>query len=380
MISTEHRILIVLIGASGVGKSTLVQYAHQHLADRVVVLHRQANRPVREQAEGCEVVEVTDAALDAAREANELATYYERYTHRYGLRFDELARVPKDKVGLVVLPAVAIPMLRKSLGASWDVFPCWLDITPENRAKRYVQREDEESKSTQEARLAVAPIDHSKIAEVKIDANGTRATVVAAFVAWLNKIRGASYCLSTEALQEAETVFQTLSHMDVTWCLFGGLAARWYGLIDGRPPTDMDILVQTDDLTEIAKALPGFERRRDTILQGKFLEIRAAQLRLHVAGQPFPWRFDTEAASRLGRCRVGCWVVPVISAEDTVVMKCVLQRGTDRGKADVADVVSVLTARGARLDKEYMVWRAEQCQSKDRVLDCLAQLGCRITK
>jgi hypothetical protein len=140
-------------------------------------------------------------------------------------------------------------------------------------------------------------------------------------------------------------------------------------------PTDIDIIVDHTDLEQIAEDNLWLTRRRPTVLVGDHVEIRAKLLTLHVGRHQFFWEFDQDAQSRLGRLRLGSEIFPVLSAEDTVVMKCILQRGEDRGKWDLVDVKHILESRGEALDKDYLVARATRCDALERVRSCLANLG-----
>ncbi|MGL4340599.1 MAG: hypothetical protein ACRCSP_09300, partial [Rhodoglobus sp.] len=126
---------------------------------------------------------------------------------------------------------------------------------------------------------------------------------------------------------------------------------------------------------QIATDNPWLTRQRPTVLTAEHVEIRAKQLALHVGEQVFLWEFDQDARSRLNKLRLGPDVYPLLSAEDTIVMKCILQRGADRGKWDLVDVRHILESRSGTLDTHYLAARAERCGALNRVTTCLAELG-----
>jgi hypothetical protein len=57
--------------------------------------------------------------------------------------------------------------------------------------------------------------------------------------------------------------------------------------------------------------------------------------------------------------------VPVMSVEDNIVFKMILQRSEERGKHDVEDIRSMVAHE--KIDLEYLVERIRKCHAAKRV-------------
>jgi hypothetical protein len=173
-----------------------------------------------------------------------------------------------------------------------------------------------------------------------------------------------------------EWVLLRLFSCGIAWGVFGGLAVRFYG--GPRPVSDIDILVSPGCLeraammlgTPIAMEVSEQVRLRRATRWGVDLcgDVVAA-----VDGGIQPFTLDVEMARRR---HIKLWYgMPlfVIAPEDTLVLKAIAQRGPEDGKRDVADVAAILQ-RQQRLDRGYLMWRAEVCGAADRVRSLIAQL------
>ncbi|MGL5824797.1 MAG: hypothetical protein ACRCYU_08265 [Nocardioides sp.] len=381
MTATNPRTLIVLVGASGVGKTTLQRQA----ATVTTVLRRVTTRPLQNAEETHEVIPVTAEHFAALRDRGQLAVSYKRYGHEYGVSVEEIERVPPGGIGLIALPAQYVPQLRSALasddrtdgwaGDDWVVTVCWLKASPDTINRRLTARADPATQDALALRMKTTPVDHSAIAEIVLDAELSAEEISKKFAAWVSKLSGDWGGFAPEAIAEAQTARQYLANQTYQWAIFGGIAATWYAQGVHRDPTDIDILVDRPNLEQIAGDNPWLTCRRPTVLTADHVELRARQLTLHVGQHVYMWEFDEDARSRLSSLRLGPEVYPLLSAEDTIVMKCILQRGPERGKWDLIDVTYILANRGGTLDKEYLTSRATRCGALDRVKTCLADLG-----
>jgi hypothetical protein len=83
---------------------------------------------------------------------------------------------------------------------------------------------------------------------------------------------------------------------------------------------------------------------------------------------------DEEMAVRRTRHKIAGVVVPVIPAEDNILLKALMGRGPEEGKHDWEDVAAMMAHLPA-LDWGYLRWRAEGCGpgvDVERVLGRLA--------
>ena len=65
-------------------------------------------------------------------------------------------------------------------------------------------------------------------------------------------------------------------------------------------------------------------------------------------------------------------VVPVMSVEDNIILKAILQRGEDKGKHDIEDIKSMIAHE--KIDLQYLEERIEKCQAGKRVKQLLKSL------
>ena len=64
--------------------------------------------------------------------------------------------------------------------------------------------------------------------------------------------------------------------------------------------------------------------------------------------------------------------VPVISVEDNIVFKAILQRGKEEGKHDVEHIKDMV--KHEKIDLEYLRDRIQQCHADKRVTSLLKTL------
>jgi ribose 1,5-bisphosphokinase PhnN len=306
MTNIHHRTLIVLVGASGVGKSTLQRRARSlgH------ILKRATTRPLQDDAESQEVISLTEQAFLDLKNRGKLLIDFERYGQRYGLPIDEIEKVPNFGIGIIAFPAVVIPEIRKALSEDWDVFSCWLNADNEVVVERLASRKDEATEKTREQREKKKPVDHSKTAHCILDANQDPDKVLEQFTSWVEKLKGNWKGLCKEAVSEADKMREYLETTSHCWCVFGGLAASWYSREAYRDPTDIDIIVDLEQLDEVEISNGWLTQVKPTLLKAEHVELRAKKLTLHAEQRVFIWEFDNDAQKRLNRLRLGNAVFP----------------------------------------------------------------------
>lgn len=64
--------------------------------------------------------------------------------------------------------------------------------------------------------------------------------------------------------------------------------------------------------------------------------------------------------------------VPIMSVEDNVVLKAILQRGEDKGKHNIEDIQDMI--KGERLDLDYLMNRIQLCHAMERAKPVLQPL------
>jgi predicted nucleotidyltransferase len=64
--------------------------------------------------------------------------------------------------------------------------------------------------------------------------------------------------------------------------------------------------------------------------------------------------------------------VPVISVEDNIIFKAILQRGEEEGKHDIDHIKDMI--KHEKIDLEYLRKRVKQCKAEKRVMPLLKTL------
>jgi len=173
--------------------------------------------------------------------------------------------------------------------------------------------------------------------------------------------------LPTAIRSELLGVSERLDRAGIPWAIFAGTAAAVYG--SGRPITDLDILIRTQDRQAVIALFPEAAVTPETI-RLQYIELVPLD-DLAFEGAFYSVRLDDEMLSRrtfqsLGRD------IPLLSAEDNIVFKALLQRGPEQGKHDLTDIQAMADNR--TLDLEYLMRRAEACGARERVWECLRRL------
>jgi hypothetical protein len=166
-----------------------------------------------------------------------------------------------------------------------------------------------------------------------------------------------------------------LDRAAIPWAVFAGAAAAAYGA--SRPLTDVDILIPAAAGARAAALFPEAEvkRRADGAVRGLDLPDfdLVAGLRWEEEGAVYAVDLDAEMRARLTEHEIEGVVVPVIPAEDNVLLKALWGRGAEQGKHDWADVHAMLAHRPT-LDWDYLRWRARQCGPEPRMTRLLGKL------
>lgn len=167
-------------------------------------------------------------------------------------------------------------------------------------------------------------------------------------------------------------VQRLLDAQRVTWAVCAGAAAHLYG--DRRPIQDVDILVTPGQLSHVVKLLQ--QQQKAVQFDGQRILWRGIKvfdgLAIKRGAVNHPFVLDEPAQQRLRRIPLLGATVAVLSPEDVLVHKLVLNRGAELGKHDVADAKGII--RRQQLDTEYLRLRS-QLMNAAGVLDTLAELG-----
>ena len=164
--------------------------------------------------------------------------------------------------------------------------------------------------------------------------------------------------------RELSAVKDRLEQVGIKWAIFAGAAACCYG--SKREVTDIDILVKYEDLDKAKSAL------KDIHLE--WIDIGYAHAGNEIRTEQGTCLFflDDKMIKRIQSKKFSGVTVPVISVEDNIVFKAILQRGEEQGKHDIEDVIYMM--KNEKIDFEYLEKRIQKCQAEKRVRPLLQRL------
>ncbi len=162
-------------------------------------------------------------------------------------------------------------------------------------------------------------------------------------------------------LEDAATVRSKLSAIKerleeagIPWAIFAGAAVHCYG--SKRQITDIDIFVRCEDLDKAKASLEDADMAGFDV--GCGAEIPTPQGTCH-------FFLDQEMTERRQWKQLYGVTVPVMSPEDNIVLKAILQRGIEEGKHDIQDIEDIM--KNQKVDQQYLQRRIRKCHSQRRV-------------
>ena len=158
----------------------------------------------------------------------------------------------------------------------------------------------------------------------------------------------------------------------IPWAVAAGSAVYLY--TNSRPPTDLDILVRPEDLARVTEAM-GIAPETEATSWGEVARVQLGSI--EIAGglvaksgsNSYPYHLDSEMVSRLRSVTYRGILVSVLSPEDVVALKAVLQRGPEQGKHDLEDIAALAAAMP--LDTTYLRLRLELMGATERAVPAL---------
>jgi predicted nucleotidyltransferase len=145
-----------------------------------------------------------------------------------------------------------------------------------------------------------------------------------------------------------------LRQAGIRWAIFAGAAAFCYG--SEREITDVDILVRCEDLEKAKTFLREVNTKGFDIVAGAEIKTNEGTCLFFL---------DDRMIEKLNSKKLFGVKVPVLSVEDNIVFKAILQRGKERGKHDVEDIKAMIAHE--KIDLEYLSERIRKCHAGTRV-------------
>jgi hypothetical protein len=183
-------------------------------------------------------------------------------------------------------------------------------------------------------------------------------------------------------------VYATQERLDsagIDYAIFSGSHAALLG--GHRTTPDVDIWTDHTKWDELIAAFPDgviSDRRHTwrpgdpydgvlvTLGQRDDIGIMAGTI-IHADDVTYPSPFtDLVRANRIHTTLggIGGWFA---NPADTLLFKAISQRGADKGKHDIEDIIAI--ARNVSLDQNYLLLRMDECEARERTLPLLVQLG-----
>jgi hypothetical protein len=168
-------------------------------------------------------------------------------------------------------------------------------------------------------------------------------------------------------------VQRMLDEHQIIWGVCAGAAAHLYG--NRRPIQDVDILVTSGQLANIVRHLQGSQKAVQW--DGGRLLWRGIKLfddlTSRAGSSRYVYLLDAAMAARRQRLPLLGAPVMVLSPEDVLVHKLLMNRGIEQGKHDLADAQGIV--RRQQLDADYLAQRVELCGAAGLLTPRFAALG-----
>ncbi len=166
--------------------------------------------------------------------------------------------------------------------------------------------------------------------------------------------------MKEDVVAKLSTIKAKLDEAGVCWAIFAGVAAHCYG--SGIPVTDIDILIAEADLEKAKAALKGIDLKGFDFGGGGAIPTPEGMCRFSL---------DEEATERIQMKQYLGVNVPVISVEDNIVFKAILQRGEKEGKHDIEHIKDMV--KHEEIDVEYLRKRLKECNAEKRAKPLLRE-------
>lgn len=367
--------IYIISGPSGVGKTTTLRELMNlpAVGPRLRLARKVTTRALKKSDDAKELDSISGAEFDRLAATGEMVLTYERHGHKYGLVMPSISKMEGQYAYIQIMPAALATKL-KSIRSDLVVRSIRLVAHPSTVLRRLTQRGDPISSQELLSRAqTVTTVPESIDYSISADRLPEEIAKNIAEIIEL-QFRAEKLDVTSADAMALRSFVAAARQKEITFCLFGGVAARIYGA--ERYVTDIDILIDTPDF----KTFDYFsdlgvvgESKPKRILIGN-LEFTHTPVRIGEIAKQQYWSFHSQAISRLNRvlfCGAEC---PIMSREDLIIIKAALQRGKSLGKFDIDDVKQIITHNMNNLDYKYITEVAEQSNVKDRVLELIQNI------
>ena len=141
-----------------------------------------------------------------------------------------------------------------------------------------------------------------------------------------------------------------------------------------RVPTDIDFLVADEDFDKLKTIFPNSSIKEDEI--GAFLypnddhkiEFMSKAV-VNIDDSHYEFKLTDLAWENISEIEIDGLKVKALNPADTILLKAMLQRESDKGKHDLEDIEALL--KFVKIDKVYLSRRLDECRSDERLLKVL---------
>ena len=172
-------------------------------------------------------------------------------------------------------------------------------------------------------------------------------------------------------------VQRLLDASGLAWGVCAGAAAHLYG--DRRPIQDVDILVQTGQLSQVVQLLQNAQKAVQ--FDGQRILWRGIKvfddLTLRQKGVVYAYTLDAPMVAHLRQLPLLGARVGVLAPEDVLIHKLLMGRGSEQGKNDHADAAGIV--RRQTFDSAYLAERLRLTNAGQTVIDKLKELGVEVS-
>lgn len=384
--------LIILLGLRGSGKTSIIRKLEEQ-KQRIIRIPIRTTRELRPDEKkyyrDTGIIELISMSHNKFTHLPDIIAAREFNNTYYGVCYSDILDVyskcvkPNDNTNLVL-----------SSGAMYDaiairkLFPNAQVIHIKVSHEIRLQRLTKDSRPTNQ-KLGESEFDRKRIiaydflADRIIDNTGNLESSVFLFRKFLQDVskKQDENILSQIKLRHLKLLLNALLKTNIPIAVYAGTGVAV--LTKNRLPTDIDFIVKTEDLKRISQILnlPILETRPPTPYIEPFAQAEIAGPVYTKRGGGFTFPLTESMIERRLLVKLKSITIPILSPEDLILHKALLQRGELEGKHDAEDILAI-AKHYYPLDMDYLKqqitalnhYRSGQVSAETRIIPYLKKL------